>query len=174
MRSSFLLAGLGLAAISAPAFAVTYLSVEQAQAAMFPGATFTNAATELTSAQAAAISARSGVPVEGRSVHAWRASDGGWFIVDSVMGKHDFITYALALDARGDVKGLEILTYRESYGYQIRNAAWRRQFVGAHPGSALRLGHEIANISGATLSSRHVTNGVRRLLATYALVLRSA
>ena len=32
----------------------------------------------------------------------------------------------------------------------------------------------LSNISGATLSCRHVTDGVKRLLATYALVLAPA
>jgi len=35
----------------------------------------------------------------------------------------------------------------------------------------LALGRQIRNISGASLSCRHVTDGVRRLLSTYAIVL---
>ncbi len=35
----------------------------------------------------------------------------------------------------------------------------------------LKLTEDIQNISGATLSSKHITDGVRRLLATYELVL---
>ncbi len=35
----------------------------------------------------------------------------------------------------------------------------------------LKLTEDIQNISGATLSSKHITDGVRRLLATYDLVL---
>ena len=92
-------------------------------------------------------------------------------MVDEVVGKHEFIAFALALDAAGAVKGLEILDYRESYGGQVRGAAWRAQFTGKKHGAALKVGQDIQNISGATLSSKHVTDGVRRLLATYALVL---
>jgi Na+-transporting NADH:ubiquinone oxidoreductase subunit NqrC len=98
----------------------------------------------------------------------------GWFIVDRVIGKHDFITYALALGADGAIRGLEVLDYRETYGGEIRNPAWRRQFVGKRPGSQLQLDRDIKNISGATLSSRHVTDGVRRLLVTYQLLLVNA
>ena len=92
-------------------------------------------------------------------------------MVDRVLGKHEYITYALALTSDGAVSGLEILEYRETYGDEIRNAAWRRQFVGKRSAQRLVLGQEIRNISGATLSSRHVTDGVRRLLATYQLLL---
>jgi Na+-transporting NADH:ubiquinone oxidoreductase subunit NqrC len=91
-----------------------------------------------------------------------------------VIGKHEFITYALALGADGTVRGVEILEYRESYGGEIRNPKWRQQFVGKRPGSQLRLDKDIKNISGATLSSRHVTDGVRRLLVTYQMLLANA
>jgi Na+-translocating ferredoxin:NAD+ oxidoreductase RnfG subunit len=88
------------------------------------------------------------------------------------VGKHEFIPFAVALDDRGEVKGVEILEYREAYGDQIRNANWRQQFVGRQPGVRLRLEKEIRNISGATLSCKHVTDGVNRLLATYEIVLK--
>jgi len=39
--------------------------------------------------------------------------------------------------------------------------------VGKKPGERLRLGKDIQNVSGATLSCRHITDGVTRLLATY-------
>ena len=168
-RVAFL--ALAPAAIASPAFATTYLTVPQAQAQMFPGATLSADAHTLTDAQVAAIQRDSGVNVLSRTLHAWRASTGGWFIVDEVVGKHEFITIALALDAQGAVRDLEILDYRESYGYQVRDTGWRAQFVGAHHGAPLALGRQIRNISGASLSCRHVTDGVRRLLSTYAIVL---
>ncbi|MFT3726511.1 MAG: FMN-binding protein [Terricaulis sp.] len=171
MRFRFALLALAPAAITSPAFATTYLSVSQAQALMFPGATLVADQRTLTDAQANDIQRAAGVSVATRTLHAWRSSDGGWFIVDQVIGKHELITFALALDTHGTVRDLEILEYRESYGFQIRDAAWRRQFVGASARSQLRVGQDIQNISGASLSSRHVTEGVRRLLATYAVVL---
>ncbi len=58
------------------------------------------------------------------------------------------------------------------YGYQIRDPKWRAQFAGKTAQAPLRLDHDIRNISGATLSSRHVTEGVRRLLALYEIALR--
>jgi Na+-transporting NADH:ubiquinone oxidoreductase subunit NqrC len=111
-----------------------------------------------------------------RRSEAWEALQGerraGWFFVDRVIGKEQLITYALALDADGTVRGIEILDYRETRGGEIRNADWRRQFVGKKPGDELRAGADIRNISGATLSCRHVTNGVKRLLALYAEKLK--
>jgi Na+-translocating ferredoxin:NAD+ oxidoreductase RnfG subunit len=147
------------------------MTTEQAQALMFPGAALTPDFRTLTDVQVAAIQRDSGVNVLSKDLKAWRASTGGWFILDRVVGKHEFITFALALDPTGAVKDVEILDYRESYGDQVRGAAWRAQFSGKRHGAPLKLGQDIRNISGATLSSKHVTDGVKRLLATYAIVL---
>ena len=57
-------------------------------------------------------------------------------------------------------------------GGEIRNADWRKQFVGKTARSPLLLNDDIRNISGATLSSRHVTEGIKRILATYEACIR--
>lgn len=160
--------------LGGPAYSKVYLTVEQAQARMFAGAKLTPSPITLTAAQVSAIEQDSGVSVRSPQVKAWRASSGGWLIVDEVVGKHEFITYALALDNGGAVRDIEVMDYREAYGYEIMNPGWRSQFRGKQHGAALRLTGDIQNISGATLSCRHITDGVRRLLATYAIALASA
>jgi len=172
MRSRLLwLAAAPVALVAPSAMAKVYLSVEQAQALAFPGASLTPAFRRLTDDQVAKIQGQSGVHVLNRDLKVWRSSTGGWFIADQVVGKHEFITFSLAIDRTGAVKDVEILEYRESYGDQVRNAAWRAQFVGKRNGAKFKLDDDIKNISGATLSSRHITDGVKRLLATYAIVL---
>jgi FMN-binding domain len=165
---------LPLAAISTSVYATTYLSVEQAQQAIFPNAELAEGFVTLTDDQRRQIEAVSGVRVASPQVRAWRVAGGGVFIVDEVIGKHDLITYAIGIDAAGSVKQLEVMTYRENYGYEIRGAGWRRQFVGRSAADVPQLAHEIKIISGATLSCTHVTDGVRRLLATYEVALKPA
>lgn len=133
---------LPVAAFSTSVYATTYFSVEQAQHAIFPGASFTNA----------------GQP------NMWRTSNGGYFVVERVVGKHEYITIAIGINPNGTVKQVEIMDYRESYGYEVRDASWRAQFVGKSARSALQLGADIKNISGATLSSKHIADGVKRVL----------
>jgi Na+-translocating ferredoxin:NAD+ oxidoreductase RnfG subunit len=164
-----------IVAIAAPAVAhaTVYMSVEQAQQAMFPNQKLSPHFHALQPGEIGAIKKASGASPLSKQVQAWKAQDGGWFIVDRVVGKHEFITYAVALTPDGAVKRIEILEYRETYGGEVRNAGWRQQFVGKKFGAALTLGKDIKNISGATLSSRHITDGVRRLLATWQLVLRN-
>lgn len=157
--------------VSPPAHATTYLTVEQAQALMFPRETLRPAFRTMDATQFAAIAKTAGVAPNGRQIRAWQASGGGWLIVDQVVGKHEFITFAVAIDPGGAIKSVEIMEYRESYGDQVRLPKWRAQFTGKRPGAVLKLDRDIRNISGATLSCRHVTEGVRRALATYALVL---
>jgi uncharacterized protein with FMN-binding domain len=136
--------------ITVPAKATVYLTTEQAQQAIFPGATFTSAG-------------RPGV---------WRVSSGGYLVVDRVVGKHEYITYAVGINPNGTVKQIEILQYNESYGYEVRNAAWRAQFVGKNAASTLQLNSDINNISGATLSSKHITDSVKRVLNMYETSLK--
>ena len=66
---------------------------------------------------------------------------------------------------------MEILSYRETHGGQIRAAEWRQHFVGKSLADPLKLDVDVPNISGATLSSRNVTDGVKRLLALHRVVL---
>lgn len=164
-------------ALAAPASAeaTVYFTLPAAQNAMFPGAQMVDRSIPLSADQRKAIARAAGAPGYDKTQRIWEAkSQGkriGWFLVDRVIGKHEYITYALALSPDGTVRGIEILDYRESYGGQVRNANWRRQFTGKRPGQSLRLERDIKNISGATLSSRHVTDGVRRLLVTYQMLL---
>lgn len=97
----------------------------------------------------------------------------GYLMIDNVLGKFELIRYALALTAEGKVQQVEILSYRESHGYEVRLPAWRKQFVGKSIQSPLRIGSDIANISGATLSCSHLTEGIRRLVSLITLARQS-
>jgi Na+-translocating ferredoxin:NAD+ oxidoreductase RnfG subunit len=144
-----------IVSIASPAYAMQYLSIEEAQKQAFPSA------THFTEVQAGRI---------------WKAEAGGrvagFFIFDRVVGKHLYIDYAVALTPGGAVHAVEILQYRESYGGEIRSPSWLAQFVGKTSGSSLKINGDIRNIAGATLSSTHVTEGVKRLLAAYGNRLR--
>src|SRR3982750_4271391 len=92
-----------LAVVSPSAFATVYLSVEQAQQAIFPGGSFTALPFSLTEEQTRAIEKRSGVKVRLSRAQAWKVAGGGWFVVDQVIGKYELITYALGINPDGSV-----------------------------------------------------------------------
>jgi hypothetical protein len=99
---------------------------------------------------------------------AWKASTGGWYLLDRVIARDDYITYALALDAAGTITGIEVLECQAHY--DISNRAWLNQFRGKGV-STPNLAEEIKTLSGVSLSSDAVKRGVNRLLATYDVVL---
>ncbi len=167
-----------LAAAAAPtsAFAVDYLTADQAAKLMFPDAdAFEARNVTLDAAQLQQLDAQG---VRGRSVNwpvraAKRAGATlGFVVTDEVIGKVELIGYAVGIALDGSIRQVEILSYRESHGFEIRLPAWRKQFVGKGGASTLRVGDDIANISGATLSCNHVTDGVRRIVAVVALARR--
>ncbi len=165
------------ATLVAPAFAVQYLTAEQAQHALFPeAASFVHTDIILSPEMQERIEQLSGVRVRNAALQAWRAEAGGkqsgWLVVDEVIGKHEFITYAVALLPDGSVKGIDIMDYRETHGGQVRNEKWRAQFVGKKQGDAIRLNDDIRNISGATLSCKNISNGVKRIIATFQVAMK--
>ena len=159
--------------------ATEYLSVEAAQKALFPQADrFSEIVLSLSPAQRERVAALAGPQPPHRSLRAFRALHGdqplGFVFVDEVIGKEDFITYAVAIDANGHLSAPEVLAYRESHGGEIRNAAWRQQFAGRQGLDHVRLQTDIKNIAGATLSCQHVTEGVRWLMALWQVALQPA
>lgn len=172
------LTALALAAsASSSAFATQYLTVEQAQQVMFPDATgFRDASLQLSGEQMKQVEKLSGLPA--RSV-AWRVfaaykgdAQLGYVVLDDVIGKFELISYAVAVNPDASIKQIEILTYRESHGFEIKSPAWRKQFVGKTAAAGLTIGDGIASISGATLSCTHVTDGVRRIAAIAQVALK--
>ena len=96
---------------------------------------------------------------------AWHETERlGFAVVDEVLGKARPITYLVAMDLGPKVLGVELLAYRESHGGEIGRAAFRDQFRGRQADDALRLGGDIRNIAGATISCRAITDGVADML----------
>jgi hypothetical protein len=86
----------------------------------------------------------------------------GYALIDDERGLHQPITFATRLSPRGAVERLEIVTYRESRGDEVRDARFRKQFEGKTAQDPLRLNQDIDAVSGATVSSASLTTGVRR------------
>jgi Na+-translocating ferredoxin:NAD+ oxidoreductase RnfG subunit len=175
LASGFLLASLAPAPI---VVAADYLSVDAAQKAVFPEAdAFQEVVVSPTPAELQAMLAQVGQQPPHGTIRIWKALRAGvpvgHFFVDEVIGRQNLITYAVGIDTAGTLRNLEIMAYRESHGGEVRNAAWRAQFDHRSELDQLRFRTDIKNISGATLSSEHVTEGVRWLLALWQATLKS-
>lgn len=156
------------------------MSVEQAKTLIFPTAVkFVEQSFALTDDQKDLIAEATDLKVRFMEIPLWQAIDAqgknvGVVVTDKVIGKHEFIVYALGITPEGKATAPFILDFRESYGQQVERDAWRDQFVGKTRHDRLRVGKDIDNISGATLSCVNVTNGVRRMLHTYDLAIAKA
>jgi hypothetical protein len=165
----------GLAMVSAPiiAHAKIYVTVDQVQKILFPNKQFTKSPIivndDLQERMRVASSIRH--PFQGDRI--WKVSDGSWLIIDEVVGKHEMITYAVGIAPNGSILGIEILEYVESYGYEVAEAHWRLQFTGKTVKDPIKLNQDIQNIGGATLSCKHLTDGVKRVLVLHNLALKA-
>lgn len=89
----------------------------------------------------------------------------GYAVVDEEKGQHEPITFGVKLDARGAVERLEIMVYREGYGSEVREQRFRDQYQGKRSSDRIRTGEDIVAVSGATISSKALSVGVRRAVA---------
>lgn len=173
---AFIGTGLAVLAPAGSAIGAEYLSLEAAQRAVFPeGQRFEPVTLSLTSAQRQAVAALAGPqPPRGR-LRIWRVESAsgasGMFFADEVLGRQDFIDYALGINSDGSLRTPEIMAYRESHGGEVRNLAWRNQFARRRDGATLRASIDIKNIAGATLSCEHLTAGIRYLRALWQIAL---
>ena len=132
--------------LSAPAHAVQYLSVSEAQKLAFPSASFT----------------------EVQPGRVWKTSSGGIFVLDHVIGKHLYIDYAVSLDRRRPRPPRRHPA--------IPRVLWRRGQKPKLAGAIRRQDQQQPAESGQPISATfpaprcprmHVTEGVKRILAAY-------
>ncbi len=160
-----------LFALAPPAWAVDYYTPQEILTLFYPKAVITIETKTLTPEQlgkAKTILGRGGIN-KTWSIHVAKIGKKiqGYVFIDNVLGRERPITYAVNIAPDGQVREIEVLVYRENYGAQVKNQAFRRQFVGRKTSDTLTLGQDIQTISGATISARSITFGVKRALAVW-------
>jgi Na+-translocating ferredoxin:NAD+ oxidoreductase RnfG subunit len=88
----------------------------------------------------------------------------GYAIVQNTIGKHRPITYMVGVDPEGEVTNFEVLVYREARGNEIAKKRFNYQYQGKDVQDPIRINRDIINISGATMSVRSASAGVKRVL----------
>ena len=88
----------------------------------------------------------------------------GYALVQNTIGKHKPMTYMVGVDAHGHVSNVELLVYREARGSEVRTKRFNVQYEGKTASDPVRLNKDIINISGATMSVRSMTAGVKQVL----------
>ncbi len=95
----------------------------------------------------------------------------GYAVIDAQQGQHQPITFGVKLSPKGRVQRTEFMVYREGQGDEIKEGRFRSQFTNKGEGDSLKVGDDIMAISGATISSRSMSMGVRRAVALVGVVL---
>lgn len=88
----------------------------------------------------------------------------GYAFVQNTIGKHKPMTYMVGVDAQGLVSNVELLVFREARGSEVRTKRFNVQYEGKSALDPVRINKDIINISGATMSVRSMTAGIKRVL----------
>ncbi len=91
-------------------------------------------------------------------------------ILDNVYGKSMPITFFVLFDRVGNIISTNVVKYREPYGGGVKIKSWNDQFKGKNSKSNYKIGDEIESISGATISVRSLTKGIKKLTLLYELI----
>ena len=89
----------------------------------------------------------------------------GYAVICEEIGKHRPITFIVAAYPDGSVKDVALMMYREPVGEEIRYPAFLKQFSGKSLANPIFPRRDIKNVTGATLSVRAMSRGVRKALA---------
>lgn len=145
----------------------TFYTVESSRGELFPS--YADLALDtmvIDSATAARAKEALKQPIEEKQVvfERLKAKDGspGYIYRGRERGKVEWMDFAVALDGQGKVLRVLLLVYRETVGGEVGSKRFMGQFRGKSAGSALQLNRDIDGISGATISSRSITAGVRK------------
>jgi len=88
----------------------------------------------------------------------------GYALVQHTIGKHKPMTYMVGVDRTGHVLNIELLVFREARGSEVRTKRFNVQYEGKTVLDPVRINKDIINISGATMSVRSMTAGIKRVL----------
>ena len=88
----------------------------------------------------------------------------GHAMVQNTIGNHKPMTYMVGVDGQGSVSDIELLVFRESRGSEIRQKRFNSQYEGKTVLDPVRINKDIINISGATMSVRSMSAGIKRVL----------
>jgi len=146
-----------------------FMTEEDAVKIMFPKSErIRKAVLRLSQGKKEAIEERIGwkFPEESFEVYIGETGDtiDGYAMVHNTIGKHKHMTYMVGVDARGACTDVELLVFREARGSEVRRKRFNAQYEGKTVSDPIRINKDIINISGATMSVRSISAGVKRVL----------
>lgn len=86
-----------------------------------------------------------------------------YLFLSKAKSKISHFDYMIIYNMDLTIKNVKMLIYREEYGGEIGSKRWLKQFIGKSNPAKMKFGHDIQNISGATISARSMTNDVKKV-----------
>jgi Na+-translocating ferredoxin:NAD+ oxidoreductase RnfG subunit len=91
----------------------------------------------------------------------------GVAIIDVEPGKWGPVEFITAMDIKGTIKKVRVMSYQEQRGRPIARNSFLNQYRGKSSSSLLQVGKDVVGISGATISSRAATFAVKKAIVIY-------
>ena len=88
----------------------------------------------------------------------------GYAMIHNTIGKYKPMTYMVGVDAKGTCTDVELLVFRDAKGSEVGKKRFNAQYDGKTVVDPIRINKDIINISGATMSVRSMSAGVKRVL----------
>ena len=163
-----------LLALLAPAGAAQHTTVhlekEDALAHVFPEADqVLQLKCLLTDEETASIEKRAGRRLDEGGFYCFVALKGGepqgYAVIVSQIGKVKPITHIVAAKPDGTVGRVAVMIYRESHGDEVIARRFMAQYEGMELEDPIRIGRDVINIAGSTLSGHAICRGVRKALS---------
>lgn len=154
----------------ADVFAETFCSVEDALKIILPEAKdIKEEVKTLSEEQKKSIAKAAAVefnPEFDKEFHFYISKTGA-AVLDTVKGKWGPIKFMMAFDTQGNIKDLIVLELKERRGRPVKERKFLEQYIGKSILSPIKLNKDIKGIAGATISSRQMTDGIRKLVYIY-------
>lgn len=145
------------------------------QQAFRDSATVSRKAVFLTDEQVQRIQENAKTKIESKVVPYYVCSEDdsifGYAYFESGIVRTKPATYMVVLDSDGEVRYVEILAFYEPLDY-LPASNWLALFKDAVLRTGLWPGRDIHNITGATLTTRAITLGVRKILAIHETIVQ--
>jgi hypothetical protein len=91
-------------------------------------------------------------------------SDLGYAVILEEQGRFKPITFIVKISPEAEVEMVLVMVYRESRGDGVKRQRFLKQFRRKDESDPLRLNRDVVGVSGATMSSRAITKGVKKAL----------
>ncbi len=88
----------------------------------------------------------------------------GYAMIHHTIGKYKPMTYMVGVDPKGKCTDVELLIFRDAKGSEVGKKRFNSQYDGKTVSDPIRINKDIINISGATMSVRSMSAGVKRVL----------